>query len=103
MSIIFPNSRRRVSDKGMAAIEWDRYAALALGIQFLARARTLRVRLVSDGENVLVFFVDISSPVSKLACAVLSEEVTNCTAGLGLILVHGCLFGSSVAVRHRSW
>ena len=103
-------SRRDASNKGMAAIERSCYAACAFGVRFFARTRTLGFCVISDGKDFLAFFVDISSFVSKFACAVFRKEVTNNIAclcsvhdGLRLILCNVCLIGSSTVVGHRSW
>ncbi len=109
MHTSFAGSRSDKSDKGMVAIKWNGYTASAFGVRFFARTRTLGFCVIFDGKNLLVFLVGISTLVSKLACAVFREEVTNSIsglrsvrAGLGLILYNVCLIGSSVIAGRRS-
>ena len=103
-------SRSDKSDKGLVAIKWNCYTASAFGVRFFARTRTLRFCVIFDGKNLVVFLVDIASLVSKLACAVFREEMTNSIsglrsvrAGLGLFLHNVRLIGSSVIAGRRSW
>ena len=100
MCISPAGSRRDTSDKGMAVIKWNCYTACAFDVRFFTRTRTLGFCVIFDGKDFLVFFVDISTLVSKSACAVFREEVTNniaglCSvrAGLRLILCNVCLMG----------